>query len=93
MSPEHYFYYKSAILLHPGTRSEIKTLHPRDKIMRKRCRMRMYQITGKRFLRLSYILGSNVYRKVPNTSTPCKFKLSEYARNVPEMTVFLIMHN
>ena len=29
---------KSAILMHPGT-AEIKTLYPRDKIMRKRCRM------------------------------------------------------
>ena len=39
-SPEHYFNDKSAILL--GL-AEIKTLHPRDKIMRKRCRMRRLQ--------------------------------------------------
>ena len=35
-SPEHFFLMTS--LLHPGTRWN-KTLHPRDKIMRKRCRI------------------------------------------------------
>ena len=39
MSQEHYFNDKSAILCIMGL-AEIKTLHPKDKIMSKRCRMR-----------------------------------------------------
>ena len=63
MSPEHYFYDKSAILLHPGTRWN-KTLHPRDKIMRKRCRMSMEQNHWSLKV-LKWASGSKVYSISP----------------------------
>ena len=40
MSPEHYFNDNSASNTIASWDSEIKTFHPRDKVMRKRCRMR-----------------------------------------------------